>query len=140
MMSNKFECYFSLYVQFFSCAILQLVTKVIFMFINIYMHAHSFGQSLLTLKRNLLVLCTGGCFLIMGRTWWINSWDIDSTNWYLLWVLWFQASALISKLNEEKNSAIQQNNKLQQELVRDFSSEIILTFSCWSASKRLLIF
>lgn len=34
--------------------------------------------------------------------------------------MWFQARALISKLTEEKNSVIQQNNKLQQELVRTY--------------------
>ena len=76
----------SLYVQFFSCSILQLVTKFIFMFISIYIHSHSFAQSLLPLKSNLLVLCTGGCFLIMGRTWWINSWDIDSSNLYFEYI------------------------------------------------------
>lgn len=44
---------------------------------------------------------------------------------FYVWELYFdcsqlilQAKALISRLTEEKNNAIQQNNKLRQELVR----------------------
>lgn len=52
--------------------------------------------------------------------------------------MWFQARARIAKLTEEKNSAVQQNNKLQQELVREFYlkqffvAEVVLKqlFSC----------
>ena len=35
--------------------------------------------------------------------------------------MWFQARALITKLTEEKQSAIQLNNKLQRELVKELS-------------------
>lgn len=40
-----------------------------------------------------------------------------------------QTKALILKLSEEKKSAIQQNNKLQQELVRDLIYKFILLVS-----------
>lgn len=35
-------------------------------------------------------------------------------------VLLLQARALISKLTDEKNNAVQQNNKLRQDLVSDY--------------------
>jgi len=41
-----------------------------------------------------------------------------SSNFILIIVIFLQAKALISRLAEEKNNAIQQNNKLRQELVR----------------------
>jgi hypothetical protein len=39
-----------------------------------------------------------------------------------------QARTLISKLTEEKNNAIQQNNKIRQELVSDYCNFILIKF------------
>jgi hypothetical protein len=39
-----------------------------------------------------------------------------------------QAKALMSRLTEEKNNAIQQNNKLRQELVRIYKIYVVDNF------------
>lgn len=46
----------------------------------------------------------------------------------LIIVALLQAKALISRLTEEKNNAIQQNNKLRQELVRIYKLYIVDNF------------
>lgn len=47
----------------------------------------------------------------------------------------FQVKSLISKLTEEKNSAVQLRNKLQQEMVRVLHHSILLSNSSfeWNA-------
>lgn len=67
MMSYELECYFSLYVQFFSCVILQLVTKFIFMFISIYFHAHSFCPIITSLEKKCTSIVRWRLFLNHGK-------------------------------------------------------------------------
>jgi hypothetical protein len=43
-------------------------------------------------------------------------------------VTFLQAKALMSRLTEEKNNAIQQNNKLRQELVRIYKIYVVDNF------------
>ena len=49
---------------------------------------------------------------------------------FWIYVIWYiiQAKALIAKLTEEKNAAIHQNNKLQEELVRALLFLFIILF------------
>lgn len=56
--------------------------------------------------------------LLLGRAWVCSCWDIHSRKLspFECWLL-FQARTLISKVTEEKNSAVEQNKKLQRELV-----------------------